>query len=109
MQAKGPEITGNRLSAPQPRVVIGYHPRRKSDISRWGARTSNPVGPANAGSAGSTPASSATSPIPGSLTAPIRDEQSGLGQTVNDYYPSPEMHLAAARKLFPVCRELWTA
>jgi hypothetical protein len=27
---------------------------------------------------------------------------------INDYYPSPEMHLAAARNLFPVCREFWT-
>jgi hypothetical protein len=47
--------------------------------------------------------------LPQPLTAPIYDEKGQPGQTVNEYYPSPEMHLAAARKLFPVCRELWTA
>ena len=55
--------SARRLRPSPCRTVIRYHPSRKSDISRWGARTSNPVEPANAGSVGSTPTSSATHSI----------------------------------------------
>lgn len=43
------------------------------------------------------------------LTAREPDEHGKPRRRVNKYYPSPEMHLQAARKLFPVCRELWSA
>ncbi|MEN9728376.1 MAG: hypothetical protein RL434_2742 [Pseudomonadota bacterium] len=43
------------------------------------------------------------------LTAHVQNRPSHKRKVTNEYYPSAEMHLAAARKLFPVCRDLWTA
>lgn len=37
----------------------------------------------------------------------VREDLGGGHRSVNNYYPSPEMHADAARALLPACRQLW--